>query len=132
MGGKRKQPENDPGQGGQEAHLRETDRFSEGRFEVPFPCSFHPRSEAATAVGTESQGSRRQRRRPDRRAEPEGERGPEAAAVVRSAKKLGKTRAAAATCFSRSARRGSGCAPAKPVLGRGLEMPAGEVPTADP
>lgn len=131
MGGKRKQPENEPGQGGQEARLRERDRFSEGRFEAPFPCCFHPRSAAATAVGTESRGSRRQRRRPDSSAEPEGERGPEAAAVVRRAKKPGTTRAAAATCFSRSARRGSGCAPAKPVLGWGLEMPSGEVPTAD-
>ena len=140
MGGKGKLPVaslNKPGQGEQEAHLRETlSRFSEGRFEAPFPCSFHPRSEAATAgrgaVGTESRGSRRRRRRPDRSSEPEGERGPEAAAVVRAAEKPGTTWAAAATCLSRSAGRGSGCAPAKPVLGRGLEVPTSKVPTADP
>ena len=81
---------NEPGQGGQEAHLRETlYRFSEGRFEAPFPCSFHLRSQAATAgrgvVGTDSRGSRQRRRRQDRSAEPERERGPGRAACAPAA-----------------------------------------------
>ena len=83
MGGQGKQlvsSLNKPGQGGQEAHLRETlSWFSEGRFEAPFPCCSHPRREAAItgvgAVGAESRGSRRQRQRWDRSAESEGARG---------------------------------------------------------
>ena len=135
MGGKGKLPVaslNKPGQGGQEAHLRETlSRISEGRFEAPFLCSFHPRR------GTRGDGSRKQGKQmveaeTDRSAEPEGERGPVAAAVVRGAEKPGTSGAAAATALSLSARRGSGCAPAEPVLARGLEVPAGEVLPADP
>ena len=95
MGGKGKLPVaslNKPGQGGQEAPLRETlSRISEGRFEAPFLCSFHPRR------GTRGDGGRKQGKQmveaeKDRSAEPEEERGPVATAVVRGAEKPGRRR----------------------------------------
>ena len=95
MGGKEKQPVNKPGHGGQEAHLRETvSRFSEIRFGSSISLRFPPPprgcNRGTRAVGTESPGRRRGRRRPDRRAEPDGEHGPAAAAVVRGAEKPGR------------------------------------------
>ena len=93
MGGKEKQPVNKPGQGGREAHLRETvSRFSEIRFGSSISLRFPPPprgcNRGTRAVGTESPGRRRGRRKPDRR--PDGEHGPAAAAVVRGAEKPGR------------------------------------------
>ena len=138
MGGKGKQPVNNPGQGGQEAHLRETlSRFSERRFGSSISLRFPPLPRGCNR-GTRGGGDRKPGKQ-TAQAETGQDRGagerawPGAAAVVRGAEKPGTSRAAAAaTCLSRSAGGGSGCAPAKPVLTRGLEVPAGEVPTADP
>ena len=129
MGGKGKLPVaslNKPGQGGQEAHLRETlSRFSQGRFEAPFPCSFHPHRGTRGDVGRK-QGKQMMEAERDG----SGERSPVAAALVRGAEKPGTSVAAAATALSLSAGRDSCWAPAEPLLAlaRGLEVPAGEVP----
>ena len=95
MGGKGKLPVaslNKPGQGGQEASLRETlSRISEGRFEAPFLCSFHPRR-GTRGDGSSKQGKQMVEAEKDRSAEPEEERGPVATAVVRGAEKPGRRR----------------------------------------
>ena len=79
--------------GGGKAHLRETvSRFSEIRFGSSISLRFPPPprgcNRGTRAVGTESPGRRRGRRKPDRR--PDGKHGPAAAAVVRGAEKPGR------------------------------------------